>query len=58
MVVQIIRAKFAHIVINVSTERLKRRPMLRQLRKSLLRRTMHVRVASDTQTIQSFDWTK
>jgi len=36
---------------NVSAESLKLRPMVRQMWESVLRQTMHVRVASDTQTI-------
>jgi len=45
-------------VINISTERLKWRPMLWQMRESMLHPTLHVRVANDTQKIQSSDWPK
>ena len=38
--------------IDVLIERLKWRAMLWQMRESMLRQTMHVRVANDTQTIQ------
>jgi len=46
------------ILINVSTERLKWRPMLRQMRESMSRQTMFVRVANNTQAIHSFEWSK
>ena len=39
--------------INVSTERLKWRPMIRRIEEITYHLTLHVRVASDTQTIQS-----
>ena len=35
----------------VSTGRLKKRPMLRHIQEKSLRQTLHVRVASKTQTI-------
>ena len=38
--------------------RLKRRPMLRQMRESMLRQTLHLRIAIDTKKIQSSDWPK
>jgi len=43
---------------NVSTERLKWRPMLRQMRKSTLSQALHVRITSDALNIQSSDWHK
>ena len=45
-------------LINVLTERLKWRPMLRQMRESMLRQTLHVSIASNIQMIQSSDWPK
>jgi len=44
--------------INLSTERLKWRPMLRQMRESMLRQTLLVRVTSDIHKIQTSDWPK
>ena len=41
---------------NVLTEHLKWRPVLQQMRKSVLRQTLHVCLASDTQNIQFSDW--
>ena len=43
-------------VINLSTESLKWRPMLRQMRVSMLRQTLLVSVASNTRKIQSSNW--
>ena len=40
---------------NLSTKRLKRHPMLRQMQESTLLQIVHVRGASDTQKIQSSD---
>ena len=40
-------------IINVSTERLKRRPMLQQMGHSALRQTLQVLETSDTEHIQS-----
>jgi len=37
---------------------LKWRPMLRQMRESMLRQTLHLRIAIDTKKIQSSDWPK
>jgi len=45
-------------LINVWPERFKWRPMLRQMRESTIRQTLHVCVASDTQKIQSSDCPK
>ena len=42
----------------ISTECLKLSAVLRQMQESMLRRALHVRVASNTQTIQSSDWPK
>jgi len=51
---------FTFIIINVSTKRWKGRPMLRQVRKitSTWPLILHVRIANDTQKIQSSDWPK
>ena len=46
------------MLINISTEHLKWRSMIQQTRKSMLHQTMHVHVASDTQTIRCFDRSK
>jgi len=46
------------IIINVSTERLKWRPMLWQMRESMLCQTSQVCVASDTHNFPSSDWPK
>ena len=46
------------VTTNLLTQHLKRRPMLRQMRESVFHQTLHVRVAIDTQKIQSSDWPK
>ena len=43
---------------NISTERLKWRPMLRQRRESVFCQTLQVHITCDTQKIQSSDWPK
>ena len=45
-------------VINISTERLKWHPMLSQMWESIFHQLMNMRVASNTHTIQSFDWSQ
>jgi len=49
---------FSLNAINVSTLCLNWRLLLWQMRESTLRQTLHVRIASDTQKIQSSDWPK
>ena len=49
---------FYSLVINVWTEGLKWRLMLRQMRESMFCETIHVEVASHTWAIQSFDLSK
>jgi len=44
--------------IHVLTKGFKWQLMLRQMRESMLRQTLHVHIASDTQKIQSSDWPK
>jgi len=46
------------LLINISTECLKWRLLLWQMWESMFHQMMHVRIASDRQTIQSFDWSK
>jgi len=45
-------------LIYVLTGRLKWRPMLQQIRESMLHQILHVCVANDTKKIKSSDWLK
>jgi len=53
---QTYNTRYKGTTFDESTECLKWRPLLRQMRESMLRQTLHVRVASDTQKIKSSEW--
>jgi len=47
--------KFEHI-INVTTQGLQRGLMLQQMQENMLHQVLQVRVANDTEKVQSIDW--
>jgi len=46
------------LLINISTEHMKLRPMLQQMQGNTLRQTLHLHKANNTQKTQSSDWPK